>query len=228
MGLLSPSGAGSDRLREQLEAQIAASHSDDLSEVAEDVARWLEGRAPVEHREIIGILDGWISTVDDWRASLGAAIAARTCSPDLLNTLNHEARRRIDLRRDTPRAKPDTLLGYGVLAAVECRTAEGFDLLREIWERYGASRTSAGRAIAIRARIASCLLGDADELRGCLGEAIDHVRRWDDEEARGSAYGTLRAFYFRRSQHVPILREVLTPDEFAEASHGLRPSSPTT
>jgi hypothetical protein len=214
-----------DDMLKQLEAQLAnlpaGATKHDMEPGFEVMAQWIQTLDSDRRAEVLGQLPAWLRETHAWHSRAAMEIALRVRDMSLLEAAIREASSRgvTDLAggEEYP---PWMIFHLDLLSTISRWQGDAGDEVRTYLAdlRAGASATSySRRLLAIRAWFTECLLEVDERRKPCLSLGLTKLREWRDGRLLRSGLSLLHAYFASTADGVAVLKDLLTPEEFAIA-----------
>lgn len=210
---------------EQLEAQLANLPADatkyDMEAGFEVMAQWTQALDGDRRAEVLSQLPAWLRETHAWHSRAAMEIALRVPDLSLLEVAVGEANSRgvTDLvgGEEYP---PWLIFHLYLLSTVSRWQGDSGEVVRAYLAdlRAGAAATShSRRLLGIRAWFTECLPAGGERQKPCVSQGLAELRKWHDERLLRSGLSLLHAYFASTAEGVALLKDVLTPEEFAIA-----------
>ena len=210
---------------QQLEEQLANLPADatkhDMEAGFEVMAQWTQALDDDRRAEVLSQLPAWLRETHAWHSRAAMEIALRVRDLPLLEAAVGEANSRgvTDLAggEEYP---PWLIFHLFLLSTVSRWQGDSGEVVRTYLAdlRAGAAATShSRRLLGIRAWFTECLVAGGDRQKPCVSQGLAELRKWHDERLLRSGLSLLHAYFASTAEGVALLKDVLTPEEFAIA-----------
>ncbi len=210
---------------EQLEAQLetlpAGATKHDMEPGFEVMAQWIQTLDNDRRADVLAELPAWLEEDHPWHSRAVTEIAVRLPDRELLEKAIRKAR--LQGTVDLPAGKeypPWLVFQLTLLSAISRWHGDPGDEVRTYLADLmaGASATSySRRLLAIRAWFTECVLEIDERRKPCLSQGLAMLRTWHDRRLLRSGLSLLHAYFASTPEGVALLKDLLTPEEFAIA-----------
>lgn len=186
------------------------------------MAEWVASLDGDKRSKVLSELPKWLAEDHPWKSRAAMEIAVRLGDQALLEAAVREAERRRVQDFAANNGYPPWLIFHLDLLSTLSRWQgalgkEASTYLEQLRSAAIDASDYPRRLLGIRAWFTQCLLQKTERQTACLRQGMDLLRGWQDARLLGSGLSLLHAYFATTARGVALLREVLTPQEFARA-----------